>query len=252
MDLHRQTSLAIRLLQLGIFLLLTIWIFGYLGGLSLSPVVHDPADPSTNDTSALFNWHPLLMMLAFVGCMTEAIMVYSTAPSSLGYHIPETNRPLKKLVHGVLQCAALLLSVLGIVAAIMSHTLKEPTPMPNFYSTHSALGVLTLVMMVGQGVLGMMAYVAPQWSLHARQAFSPMHRFFWRGNVCGRHGHRHGWRAGEDHIPPACAAPAGSCGYHADSGASAGLHRHIYGCGGAAGAGMAVGGCTRGHERGEL
>lgn len=178
MDLHRQTSLAIRLLQLGIFLLLTIWIFGSLGGLSLSPVVHDPADPSTNDTSALFNWHPLLMMLAFVGCMTEAIMVYSTAPSSLGYHIPESNRPLKKLVHGVLQCAALLLSVLGIVAAIMSHTLKEPTPMPNFYSTHSALGVLTLVMMVGQGVLGMMAYVAPQWSLHARQAFSPMHRFF--------------------------------------------------------------------------
>jgi hypothetical protein len=29
MDLHRQTSLAIRLLQLGIFLLLTIWIFGW-------------------------------------------------------------------------------------------------------------------------------------------------------------------------------------------------------------------------------
>ena len=50
--------------------------------------------------------------------------------------------------------------------------------MPNFYTTHSYLGVLTLLMMLGQGAMGVLAYVAPQWSLQARQAFSPMHRFF--------------------------------------------------------------------------
>lgn len=172
------TASTIAIRQLGIFLFLSVWIFGYLGGLSLGPVVRDPADPDTNDTSTLFNWHPLLMMLAFVGCMAEAIMVYSTAPSSLSYHIPETNRPLKKLVHGLLHGAALLLSILGIIAAIQSHTLKKPMPMPNFYSTHSYLGVLTVFMMMGQGILGVLAYVAPQWSLQSRQAFSPLHRFF--------------------------------------------------------------------------
>ena len=159
-------------------MLLSAWIFGYLGGLSLAPVVKDPEMPETNDTASLFNWHPLLMMLAFVGCMAEAIMIYSTTPSSLSIHIPDTNRPMKKLVHGALHGAALLLSALGVVAAIQSHTLKKPMPMPNFYSTHSYLGVLTLMMMLGQGAVGILAYVAPQWSLQARQAFSPMHRFF--------------------------------------------------------------------------
>jgi hypothetical protein len=76
----------------------------------------------------MFNWHPLLMMLAFVGCMAEAIMTYSTTPSSLSFHIPETNRPMKKAVHGALHGLALLLSLLGIVAAIQSHTQKKPMP----------------------------------------------------------------------------------------------------------------------------
>jgi cytochrome b-561 len=178
MDLHRLTSLTIRVLQLGIFLLLSVWIFGYLGGLSFAPVVRDPADPTTNDTSTVFNWHPLLMMLAFVGCMTEAIMTYSTTGSSWSFHIPESNRPLKKIVHGVLHGVALVLSLLGILAAIRSHTMKLPSPMPNFYTTHSYLGVLTVCMMVAQMTVGILAYVAPQWSLPARQAFSPIHRFF--------------------------------------------------------------------------
>ena len=76
----------------------------------------------------MFNWHPLLMMLAFVGCMAEAIMTYSTTPSSLSFHIPETNRPMKKAVHGALHGLALLLSLFGIVAAIQSHTQKKPMP----------------------------------------------------------------------------------------------------------------------------
>jgi cytochrome b-561 len=179
-DLLRRTSIAIRVLQLATFVLLLSWIFGYLGGLSFGPA---PAtgDPGANDTSALFNWHPLLMTAAFVGCMAEAIMTYSTTPSSVSCdscHIPATNRPAKKLVHASLHCSCLVLSLLGIAAAIRSHTLKRPAPMPNFYSTHSYLGILACCMMSGQLVVGFLAYAAPRWSLPSRQAFSPLHRFF--------------------------------------------------------------------------
>ena len=50
--------------------------------------------------------------------------------------------------------------------------------MPNFYSTHSFLGVLSMCMVVGQIVFGVLAFLYPQWPLSDRQAFAPLHKFF--------------------------------------------------------------------------
>ena len=180
-SLGRSQSIVIliRILQVVLGLLLCIWVFGYLGGVSLSPKVTDEVT-GENETFGIFNWHPILMTLAFVGAMAEAILTYSSPL----IHIPGDNRLLKKYVHGGLHLVAVVLTVLGIVAAIQSHTLKKPMAMPNFYSTHSFLGILTCCMMVGQMALGCMAYLFPQWSLPERQAFSPVHKFFGGATFC--------------------------------------------------------------------
>lgn len=52
-----------------------VWVLGHLGGLSLSPKSTAP-DGSANDTSQLFNWHPLLLTLAFPVLMAEAVLAY--------------------------------------------------------------------------------------------------------------------------------------------------------------------------------
>ena len=171
--------ILIRVLQVLIGLLLSIWVFGYIGGVSFHPKVTDEST-GENDTFGIFNWHPILMTLAFVGAMTEAILTYSSPL----IHIPGDNRLLRKYVHGGLHLVAVVLTVLGIVAAIQSHTLKQPMPMANFYSTHSFLGILTFFMMVGQIALACMAYVFPQWSLPERHAFSPVHKFFGGATFC--------------------------------------------------------------------
>lgn len=44
---------------------------------------------------------------------------------------------------------AFLSALLGFLAALKSHTLKQP-PIPNFYSPHSYIGLTALLLLVGQ------------------------------------------------------------------------------------------------------
>jgi cytochrome b-561 len=50
----------------------------------------------------------------------------------------------------MLHSLAVLCATLGVTAAYKSHTLKLPTPIPNFYSPHSFLGATTLAMLAVQ------------------------------------------------------------------------------------------------------
>lgn len=74
-------KIAARLSMLSLLGLTVLWI-SKLGGLSLSPDV--TVNVSGNNTGRLFNWHPLLMVLAFGVFMPEAILSYrsSLAPGS--------------------------------------------------------------------------------------------------------------------------------------------------------------------------
>ena len=64
--------------------------------------------------------------------------------------LPLVCRPAKKFLHASLHTSALVCVVLAVIAAILSHTLKRPTPIPNFYSAHSWLGLATLMLLAGQ------------------------------------------------------------------------------------------------------
>ncbi len=58
--------------QLATIIVLLCWIFGNLGGVSL----HPSGALLGNDTNRLFNWHPLLMVLAWVVFSAEALLAY--------------------------------------------------------------------------------------------------------------------------------------------------------------------------------
>ena len=159
-------SILLRGVQIAIVALIIVWVV-LLGGLRFTPTPKGDG----NDTGLLFNWHPLLMTLAFIVCMGEAVLAYKAPVLRL------SDRPARKTWHVTMHTAAFVLGSLGIVAAIQSHNLKRPNPVPNFYSTHSFLGLLVCSMLVLQASLGMMAFVAPRWSVQTRQEFRPVHGF---------------------------------------------------------------------------
>jgi len=158
-----------RALQIIIFLCVIIWI-SLLGGLRLSPKVIDPTT-GANDTSGVFNWHPLFMTFSFVICMGEAVLAYKRPL------LPLNGRPARKAWHVALHTLALISGTFGIIATIKSHTLKRPDAIPNFYSVHSWLGVFVCCLVLTQFSLGFLAYVAPKWSQINREAFGAVHAY---------------------------------------------------------------------------
>ena len=62
-----------RLASASLVVVMFVWVFKYLGGVSLSPKV---TAEGANDTGVIFNWHPLLMAIAFPVLMGEAVLAY--------------------------------------------------------------------------------------------------------------------------------------------------------------------------------
>ena len=169
-----------RVLQLAVLGVMGAWVLGYLGGLRVTP--RPSADGTANDTSQLFNWHPLLLTCAFPILMAEAVLAYKAplfamrdrcarlrkggrqagrragcaAPihaaddcggSSAAWipvhsavcqqlplpHLPRQwrRRQQSKMYHFGLHSTALACTILGVIAAFKSHTLKRPAPMAN-------------------------------------------------------------------------------------------------------------------------
>ena len=56
-----------------VFVLICTWV-GFLGGLRFTPAAGP--EEGSNDTSGIFNFHPILMALAFPVLMGEAVIIY--------------------------------------------------------------------------------------------------------------------------------------------------------------------------------
>ncbi|EFJ50224.1 hypothetical protein VOLCADRAFT_116942 [Volvox carteri f. nagariensis] len=167
----RGTAFLARACSLAIMVLVGHWVRVPLHGVGIKPETNGYPD-GTNDTSKLFNWHPVLMTLGFVVFMAEALLSYQ-API-----IPGLPREVRKRIHLGCHLAATVCVFLGFVAVLQSHRLKLPDPMPDWYSPHSFLG-LTAIALVGLQVLvGLYSYVWPRLGLSHRMALGPLHRFW--------------------------------------------------------------------------
>ncbi|KAK9827640.1 hypothetical protein WJX81_002123 [Elliptochloris bilobata] len=157
-----------RLLELATFLLTAIWVVYYLGGVGLHP---KQMMLGANDTGRIFNWHPVLIALAFPVFMAEAVLAYRVPL------VTSLDRPQRKIVHAALHSASLLCIVLALIAAFQSHNLKRPTPTPNLYSPHSYLGLAVTILAFLQFFLGFGAYLYPTVAKRHREALGPLHTY---------------------------------------------------------------------------
>ena len=71
----RWLSVLARALSLTILILIGKWVDQYLGGVASGPV---PDGKGGNDTTSLFNWHIIIMTLAFGVFMPEALLAYQS------------------------------------------------------------------------------------------------------------------------------------------------------------------------------
>ena len=134
-----------------------------------TPADTQAGDLGANDTAFLFNWHPLLM--------TGALALFAEA--ALTFRAPlvrATPRPARKAAHAAAHATGLVLAAAGVAAAVASHVLKRPEPIPNLYSPHALVGAAACCLLLLQAALGAAAFLSAAASPDARAAFAPAHR----------------------------------------------------------------------------
>ncbi|CAI5515246.1 unnamed protein product [Closterium sp. Naga37s-1] len=131
----------------------------------LSGRISGGASWDSQKPDAIFNYHPLFMIVGFVVVFGEGILAYRLLPLS---------RPARKVAHLVINGVALLLALVGVWAVFKFHSLKS---IPDLYSLHSWCGMGVLVLFALQWLSGFYAFFYPTTSLAARQSFMPWHTF---------------------------------------------------------------------------
>ncbi|GBF88435.1 hypothetical protein Rsub_01147 [Raphidocelis subcapitata] len=167
---------AARALAVALLALVGWWVHARLGGVSARA---DRTADGGVSTARLFNWHPVLMTLAFPVLMGEALLAYRSP------WLPDAPRPLRKLAHGAFHSLAAVCVAAGLSAVWRSHDEASP-PVPNLYSPHSFVGLAAVCLFGLQFAIGAGFYAWPGAPLHRRQALGPVHRFLGRAVfVCG-------------------------------------------------------------------
>ncbi|XP_056090665.1 transmembrane ascorbate-dependent reductase CYB561 [Rhinichthys klamathensis goyatoka] len=114
-----------------------------------------------------FNVHPLCMVLGLVFLYGDAVLVYRVFRN-------ETKRSVK-ILHALLHMMALIISIVGLVAAFDFHSSAKISHM---YSLHSWCGMLTFVLFFLQWLLGLGFFLFPWASAQLRSWYLPLHVFF--------------------------------------------------------------------------
>lgn len=147
-DKRVQMWTAVQVSVLVLLGLVLAWIFESMGGLT-----------------SLFNWHPLVMTIAF------GSMVYGVS----SFRMLDLARADRKRHHWVANGLALLMMLAGIVIVYIFHNQIKA---PHFYSPHSWLASATFVLVALQFLVGFLAFLCPpNWILDHRVCIKKYHIF---------------------------------------------------------------------------
>lgn len=113
-----------EILLFGVLVLVIFWVMWYRGGFAWR-----------EDPGKEFNYHPVLMILGFIFFMGHGMLVYRLFRCC--------NKTSAKILHTFLHFMAVPCIVVGAITAFDSHNLRTP-PIPNLYSLHSWLGLITM------------------------------------------------------------------------------------------------------------
>eukprot|EP00116_Pleurobrachia_bachei_P010765 sb/3471027/ len=131
---HLLSLIAFEVSALLTLALVIYWIEQYAGGMKWE-----------YKNKSKFNYHPLLMIIAFVIVMGHSVITFRILPLA---------HRTKKYIHGTLNLVAAIFATVGLVAVIQFH---NEFNIPNFYSLHSWLGLVTL------GILYLQVNAPVQW-----------------------------------------------------------------------------------------
>jgi len=113
----------------------------------------------------VFNWHPLLMTLAFATLFSQAALHFRLLPYS---------HEVNKVFHMATNTLALIVSSTGLAVILKCKTFY---PNYEFYSIHSWLGIGAFSGFCAQYVLGFTSFFFPKFSESTRRAFLPYHKY---------------------------------------------------------------------------
>uniref|UniRef100_A0A2H8TN23 Cytochrome b561 n=1 Tax=Melanaphis sacchari TaxID=742174 RepID=A0A2H8TN23_9HEMI len=116
---------------IGIILILSVflWLQIYRTGFGFSEIIQ------------ICNWHPLLMTITFVYLFANSILHFR--------NFRKTTKQKLKMQHATIHSCIIIFGVLGLWTGLNSNLIANP-PIPKFYSLHSWLGIITVIMFLFQ------------------------------------------------------------------------------------------------------
>jgi len=150
--------LASQLSGILVVVLVAVWMSNYRGGFAW-----------TSNPSLEFNYHPMLMTIGLIFLYAEAILIYRV--------FARFPKRIVKIAHGIIQVISIVFALIGLKAVLDSHNLN-PKPIPNFYSLHSWLGLLTIGLFVLQLIAGFSIFGWPGGTDAFKKLYMNSHRFF--------------------------------------------------------------------------
>jgi|EP00161_Ancyromonas_sigmoides_P005522 cytochrome b-561 len=147
--------LLIHILVLAVLITVSVFVFHLQQGLGSAGV-------------KLFNWHPLLLVIAFPVLMSESVVAFRSGA-------PGADRPRRKSLHWMALTVALALAWGGVACVFKFHA---DNGIPDLYSVHSWLGLLTMIVFTLQWAVGVWAFLSGAADEPTRKSIMPRHQYF--------------------------------------------------------------------------
>ncbi|XP_025422088.1 putative cytochrome b561 isoform X1 [Sipha flava] len=143
---------------LGILLIFSIffWLQFYRNGFGFSGTIN------------VCNWHPLLMTITFTYLFANSILHFRNFRNI-------KKKKLKKQ-HLIIHSCIIFFGLIGVWTGLNSNVIAKP-PIPKFYSFHSWLGIVTVIMFLSQFASGFVTFFYPKVAVQYKKAIMPYHIF---------------------------------------------------------------------------